>query len=248
MPRYLAFKHTSPTRFRSGFTLIELLVVIAIIAILAGILFPVFSRARENARRTSCISNLKQMGLGIAMYRSDYDGINPRHRICPDVPGDPVCKGANPTSPTGPNEVWWAPYDNYSLTDATTLTANYHEGFLMPYVKSTQIFKCPSAPQWQVGYAMSYISAGPMGKNEADVTNPGALQVWDHARTPGCADTRVLPHAATDPWTPFPVEADTQQTHYPLRHNDGFVALRVDGGVKFRKPSSLTNADFSASS
>jgi prepilin-type N-terminal cleavage/methylation domain-containing protein/prepilin-type processing-associated H-X9-DG protein len=58
---------------RSGFTLIELLVVIAIIAILASILFPVFGRARENARRSSCQSNLKQLGLGIMQYAQDYD-------------------------------------------------------------------------------------------------------------------------------------------------------------------------------
>src|SRR5438093_9620550 len=56
-----------------GFTLIELLVVIAIIAILAAILFPVFARARENARRSSCQSNLKQLGLGFQMYTQDYD-------------------------------------------------------------------------------------------------------------------------------------------------------------------------------
>lgn len=60
-------------RVRSGFTLIELLVVIAIITILAAILFPVFARARENARRASCLSNLKQIGLGFMMYIQDYD-------------------------------------------------------------------------------------------------------------------------------------------------------------------------------
>ena len=57
----------------SAFTLIELLVVIAIIAILAAILFPVFARARENARRASCQSNLKQLALGIEQYKNDYD-------------------------------------------------------------------------------------------------------------------------------------------------------------------------------
>jgi len=57
-----------------GFTLIELLVVISIIAILAAILFPVFARARENARRASCQSNLKQIGLAVMMYTQDYDG------------------------------------------------------------------------------------------------------------------------------------------------------------------------------
>src|SRR5687767_1588685 len=56
-----------------GFTLIELLVVIAIIAILAAILFPVFARARENARRASCQSNLKQLGLSFAQYTQDFD-------------------------------------------------------------------------------------------------------------------------------------------------------------------------------
>ena len=63
----------TPSRGKSGFTLIELLVVIAIIAILAAILFPVFARARENARRASCQSNLKQIALGIKQYTQDYD-------------------------------------------------------------------------------------------------------------------------------------------------------------------------------
>src|ERR1051325_7590284 len=64
----------SPLKINArGFTLIELLVVIAIIAILAAILFPVFGRARENARRSSCQSNLKQIGLGLLQYEQDFD-------------------------------------------------------------------------------------------------------------------------------------------------------------------------------
>src|SRR5687768_2974407 len=67
--------NASPERAtaKRGFTLIELLVVIAIIAILAAILFPAFARARENARRSSCQSNLKQIALGILQYTQDYD-------------------------------------------------------------------------------------------------------------------------------------------------------------------------------
>jgi prepilin-type N-terminal cleavage/methylation domain-containing protein/prepilin-type processing-associated H-X9-DG protein len=69
--------HGLPRKSRGGFTLIELLVVVAIIGILAAMLFPAFARARENARRTSCLSNLKQIGLAFMQYTQDYDEAYP---------------------------------------------------------------------------------------------------------------------------------------------------------------------------
>ncbi len=86
---------------RRGFTLIELLVVIAIIAILAAILFPVFARAREKARQTSCLSNLKQLGLAAQMYAQDYD--------------ERITIGWEASSPGTHDGMWywrWQPYIN----------------------------------------------------------------------------------------------------------------------------------------
>lgn len=105
-----------PGKVRSGFTLIELLVVIAIIAILAAILFPVFARARENARRTSCLSNVKQIGLGTMMYVQDYDETYPRNS---------QCKIGGCVSASG--------------------TLDYWDELILPYTKSTQVFICPSS-------------------------------------------------------------------------------------------------------
>jgi prepilin-type N-terminal cleavage/methylation domain-containing protein/prepilin-type processing-associated H-X9-DG protein len=109
----------------SGFTLIELLVVIAIIAILASILFPVFGRARENARRSSCMSNMKQIGLGVMQYVQDYDGFFPYVRIL------------------------------------STPKMNWGQQ-IYPYVKSTQIFMCPSNPQNTYGNGMGSNGPAPL--------------------------------------------------------------------------------------
>jgi prepilin-type N-terminal cleavage/methylation domain-containing protein/prepilin-type processing-associated H-X9-DG protein len=115
---------------RSGFTLIELLVVISIIAILAAILFPVFARARENARRASCQSNLKQIGLGFAMYTQDYDERYPQ--------GQWFC---NYRSPTAADTTCPAGVGFYAAHPAVYIQW-YH--VMHPYTKSIQLYNCPS--------------------------------------------------------------------------------------------------------
>lgn len=105
---------------QGAFTLIELLVVIAIIAILAAILFPVFGRARENARRSSCQSNLRQMGMATIQYTQDYDETFPYYAL------------GMPTDSNTPGGVW-------------STNVWIWPQMLFPYHKSIKIFFCPSS-------------------------------------------------------------------------------------------------------
>jgi len=110
---------TSPRRPQGAFTLIELLVVIAIIAILAAILFPVFAQAREKARQTSCLSNLKQITLATLMYAQDYDGTFPLYTY--DY-----------------NTYWVGGRDSFGQP------LDKSRGLIYPYLKNGEIQKCPS--------------------------------------------------------------------------------------------------------
>jgi len=137
-----------------GFTLIELLVVIAIIAILAAILFPVFARAREAARKATCISNTKQIVLAAIMYAQDYDEVLPaavpswfdgtRHAVDPadrDLPWDTVW--SNHGSPPDEESGRWT----WQLVD-----------LVLPYVKSVDIFNCPTLIRRDPGFRVNVIT------------------------------------------------------------------------------------------
>jgi prepilin-type N-terminal cleavage/methylation domain-containing protein/prepilin-type processing-associated H-X9-DG protein len=148
-----------------GFTLIELLVVISIIAIIAAILFPVFARARESARRASCQSNLKQIGLAAMQYSQDYDESY--------VPWCTYSNGPGPLS------------NGQAYADALVWP-----NLIYPYIKNTQIFMCPSDAKDKMNFPGRYyqingspqpnpVKYGSYVMNAAMPQNSGTSETFD---------------------------------------------------------------------
>lgn len=209
-----------------AFTLIELLVVIAIISIIAAILFPVFARARENARRTSCLSNLKQMGLGIMMYTQDYDEMYPPAYISSSAP-----------TPFGNSDWDW-------------------KKIIYPYVKNQQLFVCPSKTSTMNIDFMNYginqsVTANHTPMSIAGMNSPASKYlVMDsgHWRirytmiTDSDSETNLfyLPGQGSAGYTCSNNDARAHSDCETGRHFEGVNIIFADGHTKWLKTSTVT--------
>lgn len=206
-------------RGRSGFTLIELLVVIAIIGILAAILFPVFGRARENARRANCQSNLKQIGLGLQQYAQDFDEkLTPQFQFVPP----------------GSTPLWWGDMIQPYVKSYQILVCPSHK-------HPTEYINRPSNPIYPNPYRMSY--AGMAFNDHPATTNPvfgyldgTAMALFqDTATTIAVAETQkdyleLWSYQLTD--AGFNASSGLPDVT-EKRHLEGSNWLFLDGHVKF---------------
>ncbi|MCE5240866.1 DUF1559 domain-containing protein [bacterium] len=197
------------TASRRGFTLIELLVVIAIIAILAAILFPVFAKAREKARQTSCLSNLKQISVAFMMYTQDYDE----------------------TFPMAYYDDWLHYWD---VTVASDWVSYGGPGLIDPYTKNGQLRACPSfkvadaSRNNQTGYAYNATYLG-------NYLAPMSLgNVADAARTVVVCDsaTRDWTDTATIGNNCLNAASQTYHRQVQFRHNGVANCAFADGHAK----------------
>ncbi len=219
---------------RTGFTLIELLVVIAIIAILAAILFPVFSRAREAARKASCGSNIRQLGLAVAQYVQDYDEIMPR--------------------------IWFGPaYYWYRWNDAVLPYIKNMQLFVCPSA-SNLLFEPDPDPSsttnttrhggyaGNVAYWGQSISSGepptdhPFGKSLAQIQDPaGTFMIWDGRGgfQEGWQDASLHPISYDPNLNPPGLVNSSGNRFIAGRHTEGANFAYCDGHVKWHSLQSL---------
>jgi len=224
----------------SGFTLIELLVVIAIIAILAAILFPVFAQAREAARRTACMSNMRQIGTAVMMYVQDYEECYPILRA---IPLDPDGSDLVPVVVQGAPAGQW----EEKLVSITTV--------LQPYTRNAGIFVCPSAVVGCPGRSLT-IPTEPGNRSQWKLT----YWVWGYnfpgasgfSYSPGTADYRnfcimdgrsmaSLGTSGGSIWPPseqvilIDQRLELSPTRAHMAHRGGAAHVFADGHVKWRK-------------
>jgi prepilin-type N-terminal cleavage/methylation domain-containing protein/prepilin-type processing-associated H-X9-DG protein len=218
----------SSSRQRVGFTLIELLVVIAIIALLAAILFPVFARARENARKSSCLNNLKQLSVGFMQYTQDYD------ETLPNLGGYSAAADSGQWIVT-PSPVGTACSPNNTST--TIAPCRPELGSIYSYVKNTQVYICPSdtyGVKKKLSYSMNSqcaSSGSPIyaGRSIADAKKPSeTIFLMDEGLT--LNDGYFVYGSANDKAS--------------LIHLGGANNAYLDGHVKWKTDSQYQASDF----
>jgi len=204
---------------RKGFTLIELLVVIAIIAILAAILFPVFARAREKARQTSCLSNIKQLALGMLMYAQDYD-----ERL-----------SASHWGPFNvPQRTWRGSiYPYVKNTQLYTCPSASDIGPFDPAKEATQWQWCGYAMPYIHGWSSKTISRPYRGCPMAEIEYPAeCIMLCEGTGYPFYAPSSAA-YSPAHGW--YHIHAN--------RHNEGANYAFADGHVKWYRPTSIPCRD-----
>jgi prepilin-type N-terminal cleavage/methylation domain-containing protein/prepilin-type processing-associated H-X9-DG protein len=217
---------------QSAFTLIELLVVIAIIAILAAILFPVFAQAKEAAKKTTCISNLKQIGTAMFLYAGDQDDTLPNATFTPLGAG---------------REGGWMYYENFPANEATHIGDGFvpKKGSIYPYVKSEEVFICPSDAQARLsrnsyginGCLLNTVELGWATGKPMTAMNSAANWVLFAEEVMDTGDD-------TDPSFLSQTSSPDAYMLYPVkllstRHSGGSNSAFLDGHAKFYRPEKL---------
>jgi prepilin-type N-terminal cleavage/methylation domain-containing protein/prepilin-type processing-associated H-X9-DG protein len=241
---------------RRAFTLIELMSVIAIITILAALLFPVMAQAREAARTTQCVSNMRQLGLAARMYLTDHDEMWFPAQI------------VNRIGPEFSRIQPWIGYDNsdvraLGLGDVTKpATRAPRPGAVDPYIQSQSAKECPSMPTgWQLAVALNYWNPGSdseyydtnpiardqefgpatrqgrfdlrnncivfVGASDVEVQEPArTLLLWEHR-----ADRPVCSFMQTPNWLKTPPNQTDLRDHFYFLHRNGATGVWADGHV-----------------
>jgi prepilin-type N-terminal cleavage/methylation domain-containing protein/prepilin-type processing-associated H-X9-DG protein len=232
-------------RLNRGFTLIELLVVIAIIAILAAILFPVFARAREAARATSCRSNLRQIGTAMAMYTQDYDEMLTQSYMYYDQPQNTLAWYPDLLNPYVKNaNIWVCPSDSVRITNwkRTWLPAGTGPGFQnlrYSYAANDGGLGMPGGWFGFTGTGLAQVSKPAERIALYDSTT---IEGWDFG-SDSCGGA-AHDHAANGAPCPLVSSGGVQSRgSVALRHSDAFNVLFLDGHVKTRQNTKHTEWD-----